>query len=60
MSLRGGRPRRPDAWSDSHDRARFRAAERLDGPIDADEAAWLDDHLATCGACRQADAYYSV
>jgi len=60
MSLRGGRPRRPDAWSDSHDRARFRAAERLDGPIDADEAAWLDDHLATCGACRQADADYAA
>jgi hypothetical protein len=58
MNLRGGRPRRPDAWSDAHARARFRAAERLDGPLDPTEEAWLDDHLGSCAACRQtADAY---
>ena len=60
MSLRGGRPRRPDAWSDPHARARFRAAERIDGPIDTAEAAWLDEHLETCDACRQAAAEYSA
>ncbi|HEX5824381.1 MAG TPA: zf-HC2 domain-containing protein [Candidatus Limnocylindrales bacterium] len=60
MSLRGGRPRRPDAWSDAHDRARFRTAERLDGPIDATESAWLDDHLAACPACSQAATEYAA
>jgi hypothetical protein len=60
MSLRGGRPRRPDAWSDAHARARFRAAERLDGPLDPTESAWLDDHLASCRGCRQAAASYTA
>ena len=60
MSLRGGRPRRPDAWSDPHARARFRAAERLDGPIDPTESAWLDDHLETCAACRDAAVAYAA
>jgi Putative zinc-finger/WD40-like Beta Propeller Repeat len=60
MSLRGGRPRRPDAWSDPHARARFRAAERLDGPIDPTESAWLDDHLESCDACRQAASAYEA
>ena len=60
MNLRGGRPRRPDAWSDAHDRARFRAAERLDGPIDATESAWLDDHLESCDTCREAAAAYAA
>ena len=58
MSLRGGRPRRPDAWSDPHARARFRAAERLDGPIDPTESTWLDEHLRTCAECRDAAADY--
>jgi hypothetical protein len=60
MSLRGGRPRRPDAWSDPHARARFRAAERLDGPIDPTESAWLDEHLESCDACRQAASEYAA
>ncbi len=58
MSLRGRRPPRPDAWSDAHARARARAAERLDEPLDATESAWLDEHLASCDACRAvADSY---
>ncbi|HZC33202.1 MAG TPA: zf-HC2 domain-containing protein [Candidatus Bathyarchaeia archaeon] len=60
MSVRGGRPRRPDAWSDAHTRARFRAAERLQGPLDPTESAWLDDHLQTCPECRAAAAAYAA
>lgn len=45
-------------WSSAHDRARTRAAERLDGPLEPREAAWLDGHLAECAECRAiADAY---
>ena len=43
--------RRPDHWATPHDRARHRAAERLDGPLGVIEAAWLEEHLAECGAC---------
>jgi hypothetical protein len=60
MSLRGGRPRRPDAWSDPHARARFRAAEQLDGPIDPTESTWLRDHLESCDECRRAAAEYAA
>ena len=52
MSRFGRVPRRPDHWSTPHDRARSRAAERIDAPLDAAEAAWLDEHLAGCEACR--------
>jgi anti-sigma factor RsiW len=44
--------RRPDHWSSPHERATVRAAERLDGPLPPAEATWLDEHLATCAACR--------
>lgn len=60
MSPRGrfGRVRRPDSWSSPHERARTRAAERLDAPLTAGEATWLDGHLDDCPACRAiVDAY---
>jgi hypothetical protein len=60
MSVRGGRPRRPDAWSDAHTRARFRAAERLQGPLDPTESAWLDAHLLSCPECQDAAAAYAA
>ena len=60
MSVRGGRPRRPDAWSDAHTRARFRAAEQLIGPLDPTESAWLDDHLQSCSECHDAAAAYAA
>jgi hypothetical protein len=50
--------RRHDTWDSAHERARYRAAERVDGLIDPDEEAWLDAHLAECAACRAvADEY---
>ena len=45
-------------WSSAHERARLRAAERLDASLEPTEAAWLQEHLAGCDACRSiADAY---
>lgn len=44
--------RRPDDWSSPHERARTRAAERLDAALTTDEDAWLETHLADCAACR--------
>ena len=52
--------RRPDHWSDAHERARARAAERLDGPLGLTEAAWLDDHLAGCPSCAEIAAAYAA
>jgi hypothetical protein len=50
--------RRPDAWSDPHERARRRLAERLDGPLGLPESTWLDEHLASCRSCSAlAQAY---
>jgi len=41
-----------------HDRARELAAIRVDEPLGASDAAWLDAHLLTCAACAAvADAY---
>jgi hypothetical protein len=58
MSRFGRVTRRPDDWATPHDRARSRAAERLDAELDPGEAAWLDEHLAGCEACRAvAEAY---
>jgi hypothetical protein len=58
MSPLGRVGRRPDAWETPHDRAKSRAAERLDEPLEATENAWLDEHLAGCEACRAtAQAY---
>lgn len=50
--------RRPDHWSSPHERARARAAERLDGPLGLSEATWLDEHLATCAACTAIASSY--
>ena len=55
-----GRSRRPDAWASPHDRARSRAAERLDGPLEATEAAWLDEHLLGCDPCFAAAKAYEA
>ena len=51
MTRLGRVRRRPDHWATPHDRARHRAAERLDGPLGVVEAAWLEEHLADCTAC---------
>lgn len=59
MTILGGRGGRPDDWTSPHDRARARAAERLDGPLEPDEAAWLDGHLASCAECTAAAAEYA-
>jgi hypothetical protein len=46
------------ARSADHARARELAAARLDETLPAQDAAWLDAHLATCDACRTvADGY---
>jgi hypothetical protein len=44
--------RRRDPWDSAHERAAYRAAERLDGPIDPAEEAWLEAHLAECPTCQ--------
>ena len=50
--------RRPDHWSTPHERARFRAAERIDAQLDPAEESWLNEHLAGCDECRAvAEAY---
>ena len=51
---------RPDHWASPHDRARSRAAERLDAPLSEAESTWLEAHLASCPAClATAEAYES-
>ena len=52
--------RRPDHWVSSHERARVRAAERLDGPLGLAEATWLEEHLAACPACAAVAAAYEA
>jgi hypothetical protein len=49
-----------DQWPSTHERARVRAAERLDSPLDPDEQAWLDAHLVTCGECAAIAAEYET
>ena len=60
MSVIGGRGGRPDDWASEHARATARSAERLDGSLDPDEAAWLDDHLAACPECAAVAAEYAA
>ena len=58
MSRLGRVGRRADHWASVHQRARVRAAERLDAPLESIETAWLDAHLAGCPACLAvAEAY---
>jgi len=52
--------RRPDHWSSPHERARTRAAERLDGPLGLVEASWLEEHLAACPDCATIAAAYEA
>jgi hypothetical protein len=52
--------RRPDHWTSPHERARARAAERLDGPLGLSEATWLDGHLAECAECAAVAASYEA
>ena len=54
------RRRSPDAWASEHERARIRAAQRLDGPLGSRESAWLDEHLANCPACAAVAAEYEA
>jgi hypothetical protein len=60
MSVVGGRGGRSDDWSSQHARARARTAERLDGPLEANEAAWLDGHLASCAECSAVAVDYAA
>jgi hypothetical protein len=60
VTVIGGRGGRNDDWSSEHARARARAAEQLDGPLDLDESAWLDEHLASCEACSAVAADYAA
>jgi hypothetical protein len=50
--------RGPDQWSDPHERARRRLAERPDGPLGLSEASWLDEHLAACASCAAIASAY--
>jgi hypothetical protein len=54
----GRSTRSADRWSSSHERARALAAERMDWPLEADDAAWLDRHLGECDACRALSIEY--
>jgi len=58
MNLFGRGRRRGEDWASPHERARTRAAQRMDGPLGAAEAAWLDAHLAECKGCRRRAAEY--
>lgn len=60
MSRLGRVARRPDQWSSPHERARTRAAERIDSPLDPAEAAWLDAHLDECPRCAAVAAAYDA
>lgn len=52
------RRRRARHSTSAHGRARDLAAVRLDEALSPTDASWLDEHLATCDACRAiADAY---
>jgi hypothetical protein len=52
--------RRPDHWDSPHERARLRVAERMAGDLGAEEAGWLDEHLAGCAPCAALAAQYAA
>jgi hypothetical protein len=54
-----GPKRRPDDWSTPHERALVRLSDRLDGPLDPDEALWLEQHLVDCADCSAAAIAYA-
>jgi len=56
----GGVRRRPDHWSSPHERAKVRAAERLEAPLNSVEEAWLEAHLADCEPCETIAAAYAL
>lgn len=58
MNRLGRSTRSADRWSSSHERARALAAERMDWPLEADDAAWLDRHLGECDPCRALSIEY--
>ena len=60
MSRLGHVRRRPDHWATPHDRAKSRAAERLDGPLGLAETTWLEEHLAGCEPCLTAARGYEA
>jgi hypothetical protein len=60
MSRFGRIHRQPDHFSSAHERARARAAERVDGPLGLAEATWLEEHLAGCPACAAIAAEYEA
>ncbi len=60
MSRLGRAAGRPDRWRSAHERACTRAAERLEAPLPASEAAWLDGHLQGCQACASIAASYAA
>ena len=43
--------RHPDRINDPHVRAHTLASDALLGPLEPADAAWLDEHLATCDRC---------
>src|SRR4029077_16958134 len=52
--------RRPDMDGPSHERARVRAAKRPAAPLQPSEAAWLNEHLASCDACTAVAKSYEA
>lgn len=54
------RRRRASDSAAIHKRARDLAAERLDGPLQHAEGAWLDEHLFGCDTCRSVAAAYEA
>jgi hypothetical protein len=44
--------RHPDRVNDPHARARLLASQELVEPLEAADAAWLEEHLAGCEPCR--------
>jgi len=52
----GGRHNDPQT---PHERARSLASDRLDAPLTASDAIWLDEHLAGCADCRAIAAAYA-